>query len=103
MAAEDASQVLFDEVCETLARAGFDVHPAGDGEAAGLRLRREADAVMVGWRPGGRRRNAEYEGIRSALRHALLAILTQAGHAVQVDGESGDVQVRRPASSQEAE
>lgn len=90
--------MLFDEVCQTLARAGFDLHPAGDGEAAGLRVCRVADAVTVGWQPGGGQRNAEYGAIRSALRRAVLAILTQAGHAVQVDRESGDVQVRRPAN-----
>ncbi|WP_189152274.1 hypothetical protein [Streptomyces lacrimifluminis] len=43
--------------------------------------------------PAGRD-DAEFEGIRAALRSALLAILTQAGHAVQVDRESGEVRVR---------
>lgn len=46
--------------------------------------------------PAGRE-DAEFEGIRAALRSALLAILTQAGHAVHVDRESGEVRVRLPA------
>ncbi|GAA3917253.1 hypothetical protein GCM10023084_80290 [Streptomyces lacrimifluminis] len=53
----------------------------------------------MGWVPGieldpAGRDDAEFEGIRAALRSALLAILTQAGHAVQVDRESGEVRVR---------
>jgi hypothetical protein len=60
------------------------------------------DSVMVGWVPGSEldpagRENADFEGIRAALRSALLAILTQAGHAVQVDRRSGEVRVSRPA------
>lgn len=32
---------------------------------------------------------------RSALQHALTAVLAQTGHSVQVDREAGEVQVRR--------
>jgi hypothetical protein len=53
---------------------------------------------MEGWVPGSEldpagREDAEHEGIRAAPRSVLLAILTQAGHAAQVDRESGEVRV----------
>lgn len=95
----DAVEELLAQVCRTLARAGFDVASAGGESGTGLRVRRTADAVMVGWVPDSEldpagREDAEYEGIRAALRSALLAILTQAGHAVQVNRDSGEVRVR---------
>ena len=95
----DVVEKLLAAVCETLVCAGFDVASAGDEGSPGLRVRRETDSVMVGWVPGSEldpagREDAEYEGIRAALRSALLAILTQAGHAVQVDRDSGEVRVR---------
>ncbi|MEU0205985.1 hypothetical protein [Streptomyces canus] len=95
----DPVEKLLAEVCATLARAGFDVASASDGGSSGLRVRRETDSVMVGWVAGREldpagREDAEFEGIRAALRSALLAILPQAGHAVQLDRESGEVRVR---------
>ncbi|GHB33809.1 hypothetical protein [Streptomyces chryseus] len=95
----DAAQKLLADVCATLARAGFDVASAGEDGSCGLRVRRETDSVMVGWVPASEldpsgREDAEFEGIRAALRSALLAILTQAGHGVQVDRASGEVRVR---------
>jgi hypothetical protein len=86
----------------TLARAGFDVASAGDEGSPGLRVRRDTDSVLVGWVPGSEldpagREDAEFEGIRAVLWSALLAILTQAGHAVQVDRASGEVRIRRLA------
>ncbi|WP_328407478.1 hypothetical protein OG542_01490 [Streptomyces violaceus] len=95
----DPVEKLLADVCATLARAGFDVASAGVEGSPGLRVRRETDSVRVGWAAGSEldptgRDDAEFEGMRAALRSALLAILTQAGHAVQVDRESGEVQVR---------
>ncbi|MFD3939827.1 hypothetical protein ACFWSF_33050 [Streptomyces sp. NPDC058611] len=95
----DAVEKLLADVCGTLARAGFDVASAGEQGSPGLRVRRGTDSVMVGWVPGSElglrgRQDAEFEGIRAALRSALLAILTQAGHAVHVDRDSGEVRVR---------
>lgn len=76
----DAEDTLLADVCRTLARAGFDVAAAGDDDSPGLRVRQETDSVRVAWVPGSDldpagRQDAEYEGIRAALRHALLAIL----------------------------
>jgi hypothetical protein len=90
---------LLADVCGELARAGFDVASADDEGSPGLRVRRETDSVLVGWAPGREldpagREYAEFEGIRAALRSALLAILMQAGRAVQVDRETGEVRVR---------
>jgi hypothetical protein len=95
----DAVEKLLADVCGTLTRAGFDVASAGDEGSPGLRVRRETDSVLVGWVPGSEldpagREDAEFEGIRAALRSALLAILTQAGHAVQVDRASDEVRIR---------
>ncbi|MFD5714100.1 hypothetical protein ACFWHW_27635 [Streptomyces pharetrae] len=72
-------------------------YPSAKG--AGLRVRQEPDAVVVGWVPADQldpagRMDAEYEGIRTALRQALLEILTQAGFSVQADRSSGEVRVR---------
>ncbi|WP_073906915.1 hypothetical protein [Streptomyces sp. CB00455] len=94
----DAAEKLLADVCGTLARAGFDVASASEEGSPGLRVRRDADSVMVGWVPGSEldpagRHDADFEGICAALRSALLAILTQAGHAVQVDRDSGEVRV----------
>ncbi|AIS02213.1 hypothetical protein [Streptomyces glaucescens] len=91
-------QTLFDDVCQTLSRAGFDIASASAEEGAGLRVRKESGAVIVGWVPADQldpagRMDAEYEGIRTALRQALLEILTQAGFAVQADRSSGEVRV----------
>lgn len=98
----DAVEKLLVDVCGTLAHAGFDVASTGDEGSPGLRVRRETDSVMVGWVPGSEldpagREDAEFDGIRAALRSALLAILAQAGHAVQVDRDSDEVRVRLPA------
>ncbi|MEU7068117.1 hypothetical protein [Streptomyces sp. NPDC046161] len=95
----DAGEKLFADVCEALARAGFDVASAGKDGGVGLRVRRETDSVRVGWVPASEldpvnREDTEFEGIRAALRSALLAVLAQAGYAVLVDRESGDVKVR---------
>ncbi|GGU11717.1 hypothetical protein [Streptomyces lateritius] len=95
----DSVEKLLADVCGTLARAGFDVASAADEGSPGLRVRGETDSVMVGWVTGSElhpesRAGAEYEGFRAALRSALLAILTQAGYAVQMDRETGDVRVR---------
>ncbi len=99
MVTADAVEKLLADVRGTLARAGFEVASARDEGSPGLRVRRETDSVMVVWVPGSEldpagREDAEFEGIRAALRSALLAVLTQAGHAVQVDRVSGDVRVR---------
>ncbi|MGA5900253.1 hypothetical protein [Streptomyces venetus] len=97
MADEAALQGLFDDVCQTLAHAGFDIASASAGDQTGLRVRREPDAVAVGWVPTGELdpagRDAEYEGIPTALRQALLEILTQAGYVVQADRSNGEVRV----------
>ncbi|MEU8030796.1 hypothetical protein AB0C13_19460 [Streptomyces sp. NPDC049099] len=94
-----ALQELFTDVCSTLARAGFDVASASAAEGTGLKVRQEQDAVVVGWLPSPEldpvgRQVAEYEGIRAALRQALLEILTQAGYAVQADRHSGEVRIK---------
>lgn len=98
MIAEEAVDLLFDDVCRTLARVGFDIASVNADEGTGLRVRREPGAVIVGWMPGQEldpagRRDAEYEGIRGALRKALWEILTQAGYTVQIDRPSGEVRV----------
>ncbi|MFF0000584.1 hypothetical protein [Streptomyces avermitilis] len=95
----DAVERLLADVCGTLARAGLDVASAGDEGSPGLRVRRETDSVLLGWVPGSGldpagREDADFKSIHAALRSAVLAILVQAGHAVQVDRESGEVQVR---------
>jgi hypothetical protein len=92
-------QKLFDDVCQTLSRAGFDIASVNAEEDAGLRVRQEPDAVVVGWVPADQldpagRMDAEYEGIRTALRQALLEILTQAGFSVQADRSNGEVRVQ---------
>ncbi|MET8578900.1 hypothetical protein [Streptomyces sp. NPDC005012] len=89
---------LFAEVCRTLASAGFDVASVSAEERAGLRVREERGAVVVGWVPAAEldpagRPDAEYEGIRAALRQALLEILVGAGHNVEVDLVHGEVRV----------
>ncbi|MFH9657455.1 hypothetical protein ACH4NF_03865 [Streptomyces sp. NPDC017248] len=94
----DAVDKLLIEVCGTLTGAGFDVASAGEEDSSGLRVRRETDSVTVGWVPDSAldpasREDAGFEGIRAALRSALLAVLAQAGHAVQVDHDSGEVRV----------
>ncbi|MGI5485159.1 hypothetical protein [Streptomyces lavendofoliae] len=84
----------------TLARAGFSITSVlTEGEGTGLRVRQATDAVVVTWVAGSvldpaGRQDADYEGIRAALRHALVEILTQAGHAVQVDRATGEVRVQ---------
>ncbi|MEW2400007.1 hypothetical protein [Streptomyces sp. NPDC046862] len=98
MADETALQNLFEDVCQTLAHAGFDIASTNADDRTGLRVHREPDAVSVGWVPTGEldpagRRDADYEGIRTALRQALLEILTQAGYAVQADRSNGEVRV----------
>jgi hypothetical protein len=98
----DPVEKLLADVCGTLARAGFDIASAGEEGSPGLRVRPAEGSVMVGWVPSSEldpagRKDAEFEGIRAALQSALLAILTQAGHAVQVDRESGEVRVGLPA------
>ncbi|WP_407563398.1 hypothetical protein [Streptomyces sp. 184] len=101
--ADSAPHLLLDEVCRILTAAGFDVTTGDRISAAGLHVRHNVDAVVVRWEPGaeldpaGRGHN-EHDGIRAALRYALLATLTQAGHAVHVDDDSDDVHVRRPAT-----
>ncbi|AUH39105.1 hypothetical protein [Streptomyces sp. CMB-StM0423] len=106
--AADAPHLLLDEVCRLLAAAGFDVTAGGGEGAAGLHVRRDVDAVVVRWEPGAAldpagRGHSEPDGIRAALRYALLATLTQAGHAVHVDHDSDDVHVRGPAPTERAE
>lgn len=84
MAAEDDRDALLADVRRTLESAGFDL-VLPDRAEAGLRLRREADAVVVTWEPGCKltpgERHPEHEGMRSALRHALTAILAQTEQA----------------------
>ncbi|MEU2559863.1 hypothetical protein ABZ626_11090 [Streptomyces longispororuber] len=46
--------------------------------------------------PAGRA-DAEFGGIRAALRQALLEILTQAGFQAQADPSKGEVRVRPPS------
>ncbi|MFJ9752846.1 hypothetical protein [Streptomyces chartreusis] len=96
MSPEGDEDVLLADVRRTLERAGFDL--AMSEHADGLRVRRQADAVVVKWQPGIgldlRHRRAEHEGMRSALRHALTAILAQTGQAVQIDRETGEVQIK---------
>ncbi|GHE57960.1 hypothetical protein GCM10018785_28910 [Streptomyces longispororuber] len=94
-----ALQTLFADVCRTLAGAGFDVTSARAEEGVGLRVRQESDAVTVSWVPAqeldpARRVDAEYAGIRAALRQALLETLTQAGFQVKADPSKGEVRVR---------
>ncbi|MFE5220264.1 MULTISPECIES: hypothetical protein [unclassified Streptomyces] len=91
-------KVLFTQVCDTLARSGLDVASVGDGDGTGLRVRQEAEAVAVGWVPTAEldpvgRPDADFEGIRSALRQALLEILSQVGYVVQADPPRGEVRV----------
>jgi hypothetical protein len=79
-------------------RTGFDIASASAEEGAGLRVRQEPDAVVVGWVPADQlepagRRDAAYEGIRAALRQALLDILTQAGFFVLADRSIGEMRV----------
>ncbi|MGW2639017.1 hypothetical protein [Streptomyces sp. NPDC001348] len=100
MSDEALLRALFSDVCRTLARAGFDIASASATEGTGLRVRRELDAVIVGWAPADEldpagRADTEYEGMRAALRHALLETLTRAGFAVQADRSSGEVRVRQ--------
>ncbi|MFD5711412.1 hypothetical protein ACFWHW_13610 [Streptomyces pharetrae] len=101
MSDEILLQNLLGDVCQTLSRAGFDIASASAEEGAGLRVRQEPDAVVVGWVPADQldpagRMDAEYEGIRTALRQALLEILTQAGFSAQADRSSGEVRVNQP-------
>ncbi|MFF4845577.1 hypothetical protein [Streptomyces collinus] len=98
MSIEGDEDALLRDVCRTLERAGFDLASPERG-SDGLRVRREADAVVVTWEPGsqldpGHLHPSEHEGMRSALQHALTAILAQTGHAVRIDRETGEVQVR---------
>ncbi len=93
-------QDLLADVCRTLTRAGFDIASARSGQATGLRVGQEHGTVTVSWIPADEldpagRVDAEYEGIRTALRRALQEILTQAGYAVVVDRTRGHVRVRR--------
>ncbi|WP_317441159.1 hypothetical protein [Streptomyces collinus] len=89
---------LLADVCRTLERAGFDLVAPGS-DADGLRVCREADAVVVRWEPGSgpvaAHHAMDHESMRMALRHALTALLTQTGYAVRTDPASGAVQVRR--------
>ncbi|MEV6398465.1 hypothetical protein AB0M39_27425 [Streptomyces sp. NPDC051907] len=100
MTDEVPPEMLFASVCRTLEHAGFDVRSATSVDGTGLWVRQEACAVVVGWIPAqldpAGRLNAEYHGIRSALRQALLAILTQAGFEARAKSESGEVWVRSP-------
>ncbi|MFI8194820.1 hypothetical protein ACIF8T_40040 [Streptomyces sp. NPDC085946] len=100
MTGEDAVGRLFAEVCGTLARAGFDVAAAGREDAPGLWVRKGNDAVGVSWAPSTEdplgQKAAESEGVRAALRQALLEILTQAGYTVQLDRAAGEVRVLPP-------
>ncbi|MET8453825.1 hypothetical protein [Streptomyces sp. NPDC005209] len=96
--AEGDEDGLLADVRRTLVRAGFDL-ASSEKDADGLRVRREADAVVVTWEPGsgldpGGLHHSDHEGMRSALRHALTLILAQTGHAVRVDRDTGEVQVR---------
>ncbi|MFJ6722380.1 hypothetical protein [Streptomyces sp. NPDC091259] len=99
MTDDDAVDALLADVSRTLTRAGFDL-ASSQRSAPGLRVRRKADAVVVTWDPGneldpgGHMHDGDLEGLRSALRHALLAILTQTGHALRVDPQTGEVEVR---------
>jgi hypothetical protein len=97
---EDAEN-LFAQVCRSLARAGFDIATADAEEGTGLRVRQEQEAVVVGWVPAAEldpagRADAEYEGIRAALRQALMETLTRAGHAVETDASRGEIRVSLP-------
>ncbi|MER7958158.1 hypothetical protein [Streptomyces sp. NPDC096030] len=103
MTTEGHEGSLLADVRQTLERAGFDLASSAK-HAGGLRVRWKADAVVVTWEPGSGldpagRRGMEHGGMRSALRHALIATLAQAGHAVQVDRETGEVQVRLLSST----
>ncbi|NYV73317.1 hypothetical protein [Streptomyces sp. UH6] len=100
MTDDGVPQTLFADVCQTLARAGFDIASASAGQATGLRVGREQDAVIVSWVPADEldpagRTDASYEGIRSALQRALQEILTQAGYGVEADRTAGYVRVSR--------
>ncbi|QYX75698.1 hypothetical protein [Streptomyces akebiae] len=93
-------ETLFTDVCQTLARAGFDIASAQSGEGTGLRIRQEGDFVVVSWVPSSEldpvnRQDAEYEGIRAALRQALTEILTQAGYVAQPNEDSTEGWVSR--------
>ncbi|MFG2794868.1 hypothetical protein [Streptomyces sp. NPDC048419] len=93
MIAQGDGDELLAGVRRALERAGFDSAP----DAGGLRLRRRTDAVVVAWEPGaglGAAGQPGHEAMRTALLHALLAVLGQAGYAVQAGGETGEVQVR---------
>ncbi|MFJ3205952.1 hypothetical protein [Streptomyces sp. NPDC086989] len=96
---DDAAMSLLADVSRTLERAGFDL-ATGQRAAPGLRVLQKADAVTVTWDPGteldpgGHMHEGDLDGMRSALRQALLAVLGQTGHAVYVDPQSGDVEVR---------
>lgn len=97
---EDFAQDLFADVCGTLVRAGFDIASSRNGQETGLRVSQEQDVVIVSWIPADEldpagRVDAEYAGIRSALRRALEEILTQAGYTVAVDRARRHVRVRR--------
>jgi hypothetical protein len=96
---EGTMDSLFADVCRTLAGAGFDIVSASTRQGTGLRVSPNHDAVTVTWLPEALdpagRANADYEGIRAALRRALLEVLTQAGYAVQADGAGGEVWVTR--------
>jgi len=105
------------ELCDLMARAGFDV-PSADGAAAdaaprtaGLHVRLRADGVLVGWHPGPDLLTStlraslanpdghpvDFAGIRKGLATALSCILDQAGYAFEPVG--GDLLVsgrRRP-------
>ncbi|MET8586398.1 hypothetical protein ABZX39_36850 [Streptomyces collinus] len=98
MGIEGDEDALLRDVCRTLEGAGFDLASSERG-TDGLRVRREADAIVVTWEPGegldpGHLHPSEQEGMRSALQHALTAILAQTGHALRIDPETGAVQVR---------
>lgn len=86
-------------MCSTLSRAGFDVALVSAEDGPGLRVRQEPGAVVVGWVPASEldpagRSDAEYEGIRAALCHALRETLAAAGHTVETDLVCGEVRVR---------
>jgi hypothetical protein len=97
---EANEQELFAEVCQTLARAGFDIASARTGQGTGLRVNREQDAVIVSWIPADEldpagRADASYEGLRTALGRALQEILTQAGYAVEANRTREHMRVTR--------
>ncbi|MFD8755260.1 hypothetical protein ACFV0O_30445 [Kitasatospora sp. NPDC059577] len=80
---------LFEDVTETLARAGFDTAPG----PSPLWIDRHPEGVVVGWKPGAEPDGPPTREACAALSGAAALVLRERGYLV-AETESGDLLVR---------